>query len=70
MSWLGWFSNDDGSESKVKEETAAESRSGNPETHYLPTAGGGDKENHAHVIIQHREGRNTAECIPHKNNRK
>jgi hypothetical protein len=70
MSWLGWSTNDDGSESNTKEVSSDNSRSGNAETQYLSTAGGGDKENHTHIIIQHKEGRDTAECLPHKNNRK
>lgn len=71
MSWISdWFKNDDGSESKVKEVSAKESKSGNAETHYLSTAGGGSKSNHTHVVIQHREGRNTAHCVPKKEDRK
>ena len=70
MSWKDWVTNDDGSKSSTKEYTASESKSGNPETHHLNTAGGGDPKNHTHVIIQHREGRDTAHCLPHKNNRR
>lgn len=69
MGWFGWSSNDDGSESNTKEVSADTSRSGNAETHHISSAGGGDRDNHTHVIIQHREGRDTAHCVPHKSKR-
>jgi len=69
MAWGKWQSNDDGSESKTKEVGADKTRSGNPETEYLTTAGGGSKKDHSHVVVQHREGRDTAHGTPRKSKR-
>jgi hypothetical protein len=65
-----WERNDDGSESTTKEVPASATRSGNPETEHLTTAGGGNRNDHSHVIIQHREGRDTAHAVPRKSQRK
>ena len=75
MSWSSWFGSGNG-EAKSKSVSAKESRSGSKESHFLSTAGGGkhhkgggDRSNHSHVIVQHREGRSTAHSVPHKKNR-
>lgn len=76
MSWSSWFNSGNG-EAASKEVSAEKSESGYPETHYISTAGGGknhsgggDRNNHAHVIVEHRPGgRTVAHAIPHRKNR-
>lgn len=75
MGWSSWVSSGNG-EASSKEVSAAKSDSGNRETHHMSTAGGGkhhsgggDRNNHSHTIVQHKEGRSSAHCVPHKHNR-
>ncbi len=68
MSWSDWFSTGDDTEGATKEVPSGESRSGNDETHHINTSGG-SREDHSHVIVQHREGRDTAHCVPNKSKR-
>lgn len=76
MGWSDWFSSSDG-EASSKDVEPDESRSGNVETHYISTAGsgthhsgGGDRDNHNHVVVQHKpDGTKSAHCVPHKQNR-
>lgn len=76
MGWSLWTKSGSG-EAASKSVSASQSRSGYPETHHISTAGGGkhhpgggDRDNHTHVVVQHKEGgKKSAHAVPHKHNR-